>query len=275
MRAKEFISEDRQKLDEIAPLAVAGWALTAGTAAWQAYDTYNDIQTYNKSEKTEADLDKLKAAIGMDTLALVAGGAVGKLVGKTISLGATPFQAVKKIYDAKKQAAAAKKAAEKSTAAAEKAAKKAEPMKSVKTPGASIGSTTTKVAQQPKTATQKIKDFVKGPGDEAAGAAAAKLAKKKKSKGDVSKSAGATAGKTTSKLKPPLKATTAAGALAGKAALDQFNKLSKGFDDWEKNRNAANTAGANSYVYTGDKKDPPKSDFVAKNLDLERLKVKK
>jgi len=51
--------------------------------------------------------------------------------------------------------------------------------------------------------------------------------------------------------------------------------LQKGFDDWEKNRNAANTAGANSYVYTGDKKDPPKSDFVAKNLDLERLKAKK
>ncbi len=51
MRAKEFISEDQQKLDEIAPLAVAGWALTAGTAAWQAYDTYNDIQTYNKSGK--------------------------------------------------------------------------------------------------------------------------------------------------------------------------------------------------------------------------------
>jgi hypothetical protein len=271
MRAKEFISEDKQKLDEIAPLAVAGWALTAGTAAWQAYDTYNDIQTYNKSEKTEADLDKLKAAIGMDTLALVAGGAAGKLVGKTISLGATPFKAVKKIYDAKKQAAAAKKAAEKSAAAA----KKVEPMKSVKTPGASIGSTTTKVAQQPKTVVQKVKDFAKGPGDEAAGAAAAKLATKKKPKVNVSKSAGATAGKTTSKLKPPLKATTAAGALTGKAALDQFNKLQKGFDDWEKNRNAANTAGANSYVYTGDKKDPPKSDFVAKNLDLERLKVKK
>ncbi len=276
MRAKEFISEDKQKLDEIAPLAVAGWALTAGTAAWQAYDTYNDIQTYNKSGKTEADLDKLKAAIGMDTLALVAGGAAGKLVGKTISLGATPFQAVKKIYDAKKQAAAAKQAAEKSAKAAEKVAKKTAPMKSVKTPGAStsIGSTATK-ATQPKTATQKIKDFVKGPGDEAAGAAAAKLAKKKTSKGDVSKSAGATAGKTTSKLKPPLKATTAAGALAGKAAIDAFDKLNKGFDDWEKNRNAANTAGANSYVYTGDKKNPPKSDFVAKNLDLERLKAKK
>lgn len=274
MRLREF-KEPKQRVDELAPLAILGWAATAGTAAWQAYDTYNDIQTYNKSEKTQADLDKLKAAVGMDVLALAAGGVAGKLVGKTISLGATPFKAVKKIYDAKK---AAKKAADTAQKAADKAAK-VKPMQSVKTPGASIGSTTTKVAQQPKTVGQKVKDFVKGPGDEAAGAAAAKLAKKKPlSKGTVSKPVGAATGKTGSKVGKPLGKkllAPAAGALAGKAALDQFDKLSKEFDDWDKNRSAANTAGANSYVYTGDKKDPPKSDFVAKNLDLERLKAKK
>ena len=294
MRAKEFISEDRQKLDEIAPLVIAGWALTAGTAAWQAYDTYNDIQTYNKSGKTEADLDKLKAAIGMDTLALVAGGAAGKLVGKTISLGATPFKAVKNIYNARKQAAAAKQAAEKSAKAAEKVAKKTAPMKSVKTPGAStsIGSTATK-ATQPKTVTGKVgavagkvvdkaKDVAgklkpKKAGVGAAGAAAGKLAKKKLPS-KVGKPAGKIASKTGSKVGKPLGKKLlpyAAGALAGKGAKAGYDAFSKEFDDWQKNRNAANTAGANSYVYTGDKKDPPKSDFVAKNLDLQRLKVKK
>ena len=206
MRAKEFISEDKQKLDEIAPLAVAGWALTAGTAAWQAYDTYNDIQTYNKSEKTEADLDKLKAAIGMDTLALVAGGAAGKLVGKTISLGATPFQAVKKIYDARKQAAAAKQAAEKAKKAAAPPPgtglkkDKTGQLKSVKTPAGSIGATT------------------------------GKLAKNKKSKGDVSKPAGAAGASGGKGVKATLDKygkkvlPYAAGALVGKEVLDQWDK---------------------------------------------------
>jgi hypothetical protein len=239
MRAKEFISEDRQKLDEIAPLVIAGWALTAGTAAWQAYDTYNDIQTYNKSEKTEADLDKLKAAVGMDVLALVAGGAVGKLVGKAITLGATPFAAVKNIYNARKQADAAKKAAEKAADASKKTADKVvkpEPGSVVKTAAGKKaiagvdGKATTvkpsdtagiakikKAADQSKTVTQKV------------GAAAGKVVdkvkdvvKKKPSKGTVTKPAGAASGKLAKKAGPASgklakKAGPASGKLAKKA----------------------------------------------------------
>jgi hypothetical protein len=203
MRAKEFISEDRQKLDEVAPLAVAGWALTAGTAAWQAYDTWKDIERYNNSDKTEADWDKLKTEIGADLLTLLVGGVAGKVVGKTISIGATPFKAVKNIYNARKQAAAAKQAAEKAKKAAAPPPgtglkkDKTGQLKSVKTPAGSIGATT------------------------------GKLAKNKKSKGDVSEPAGAAGGK-------GVKATLdkygkkvlpyAAGALVGKEVVDQWDK---------------------------------------------------
>ena len=362
MRAKEFISEGRQRIDELGPLVIAGWALTAGTAAWQAYDTYNDFQTYNASEKTEADLNKLKAAVGMDALAIVAGGAAGKLVGKTISLGATPFKAVKNIYNARKAADAAKKAAEKAAKAAnkgdaaaikaaEKAAEKAKDAANKVMPKAAdkvvpkakpgsvvtskqgnkkiagadgkpttvnpsdkagiakikkaaepttvtgkVGAVASKVVDKAKDVAGKLKPKKPGgktvgaaagkvkpknkPGSSAAGAAAGKLAKKKLPS-KVGKPAGKIAGKTGSKVGKPLGKKLlpyAAGALAGKSAkagYDALSNLGKEFDDWNKNRDGANTTGDNSYIYTGDKKDPPKSDFVAKNLDLEKLKVKK
>jgi len=175
MRAKEFISEDRQKLDEIAPLAVGLYLATAGLTAYEMKSIYDDY----KSGKITGKEALVRA--GIQGAATVAGGVAGKVISKVPAAGAAVGAGLK-----------------------------------------------------------KGKDFVK-----------------KQSKGSLTP------------------AGALAGTVGGSAAIDAFDKLNKGFDDWEKNRNAANTAGANSYVYTGDKKDPPKSDFVAKNLDLERLKVKK
>ncbi len=302
MRAKEFISEDRQKLDEIAPLVIAGWALTAGTAAWQAYDTYNDIQTYNKSEKTEADLDKLKAAVGMDVLALVAGAGVGKLVGKTISLGATPFNAVKNIYNARKQADAAKKAAEKVADASKKTADKVvkpEPGSVVKTAAGKKaiagvdGKATTvkpsdtagiakikKAADQSKTVTQKVgaaagkvvdkvKDVVKkkpskGTVTKPAGAASGKLAKKAgPASGKLAKKAGPASGKLAKKAGPPLGKKVLPYAAGALAGKTALNVYDKMSGD---DKPDPSTTGAGSdYTYTGkDFKTAKKSDSKAK-----------
>ena len=302
MRAKEFISEDRQKLDEIAPLAIAGWAITAGTAAWQAYDTYNDIQTYNKSEKTEADLDKLKAAVGTDVLALVAGGAVGKLAGKAITLGATPFAAVKNIYNARKQADAAKKAAEKAADASKKTADKVvkpEPGSVVKNkagkkaiagvdgkattvkPGDTAGiAKIQKAADQSKTVTQKVgaaagrvvdkvKDVVKkkpskGTVTKPAGAASGKLAKKAgPASGKLAKKAGPAAGKLAKKAGPPLGKKVLPYAAGALAGKTALNVYDKMSGD---DKPDPSTTGAGSdYTYTGkDFKTAKKSDFKAK-----------
>ena len=97
MRLREF--QQRKQIQEAFFLPAIGWGLTVGGIAWQAYDTYNDIQEYNNSEKTQADLDKLKAAVGEDILYGLVGAGAGVVVGKAIQLGASPL---KKIYNAYK-----------------------------------------------------------------------------------------------------------------------------------------------------------------------------
>jgi len=73
MRAKEFISEDRQKLDEIAPLI---WVAGLG---WMGYETAKNVNAYRKGEITGKEL---AARVGTDVAATAAGGVVGKLAGK-------------------------------------------------------------------------------------------------------------------------------------------------------------------------------------------------
>ena len=237
MRAREFISEDRQRLDELGPLAVGLWLATAGLTAYEVKSIYDDY----KSGKITGKEALVRAGIQGGATAI--GGIGGKVISKVPAAGAlvgaglkAGTKAVKKVIDKVKSNPDAK------------TTKPKPDFKSTKQKGANI-------KQDPK---------VK-PGGKAGAAGAAVGAGLKKGKDFVKK-------KSKGSLTP---AGALAGAAGGSAAIDAFDKLNKGFDDWEKNRNAANTAGANSYVYTGDKKDPPKSDFVAKNLDLERLKVKK
>ena len=73
MRAKEFISEDRQKLDEIAPLI---WVAGLG---WMGYETAKNVNAYRKGEITGKELT---ARVGTDIAATAAGGLAGKVVGK-------------------------------------------------------------------------------------------------------------------------------------------------------------------------------------------------
>jgi hypothetical protein len=234
MRAKEFISEDKQKLDEIAPLAVGLYLATAGLTAVEMKNIYDDYKS-GKITGPEA----LKRA-GIQAGAAAMGGLAGKVISKAPAVVGAVAKPVKDI---------AKKVVDKVKSKPDAKTTKPKPdLKSTKQKGASI-------KQDPK---------VK-PGGKAGAAGAAVGAGLKKGKDFVKK-------QSKGSLTP---AGALAGAAGGKAAIDAFDKLSKGFDDWDKNRSAANTAGDNSYVYTGDKKDPPKSDFVAKNLDLERLKAKK
>jgi hypothetical protein len=81
MRAKEFISEDRQKLDEIAPLACRFWAATAGTCCRRNAQYLRRLQigkTLKHTVKpwiTGAELTRR----GVSDAAIAAlGGAVGK-----------------------------------------------------------------------------------------------------------------------------------------------------------------------------------------------------
>lgn len=233
MRAKEFISEDKQKLDEIGPLAVGLYLATAGLTAVEMKSIYDDY----KSGKITGPEALKKAGIQVGAAAL--GGLVGKAASKVPAVVGAVAKPVKDV---------AKKVVDKVKSKPNAKTTKPKPdLKSTKQKGASI-------KQDPKT-----------PKGKAGAAGAAVGAGLKKGKDFVKK-------QSKGSLTP---AGALAGAAGGKAAIDAFDKLSKGFDDWDKNRSAGNTAGANSYVYTGDKKDPPKSDFVAKNLDLERLKAKK
>ena len=120
MRLREF--QERKQLQEAFFLPVIGWGLTVGGIAWQAYDTYNDIQEYNNSEKTPEDLAKLKKAVGEDILYAVAGAGVGVVAGKAIQLGASPIKKIYNAYKSKKD----KKLDDKTQAADDKAVEKAD-----------------------------------------------------------------------------------------------------------------------------------------------------
>jgi len=125
MRAKEFISEDRQKLDEwILPL------IAAGGVGWQLYDTYNDIEAYRKGEITGAELAKR----GITDLAFAAaGGDAGKALQKGWAFSSAGRKALWDAYKQKKAAAdAAKKASDTATKSAQTATPK--PGSNIQTP---------------------------------------------------------------------------------------------------------------------------------------------
>ena len=154
MRAKEFISEDRQRLDEALPIIAL---IAAAGFGYQAYETYADIQEYNKGKIDKTELAK---RIGTDAAFMIAGGAAGKYIQKGVQGTKATFDAIRKSMAEKAAIKAAEKAAAK---AAEKAATSAArppntnlpsvktgttPGKSVKTPPATVGGAATGKATQ-------------------------------------------------------------------------------------------------------------------------------
>ena len=91
MRAKEFISEDKQKLDEIAPLAVGLYLATAGLTAYEMKSIYDDY----KSGKITGPEALKKAGIQAGAAAL--GGLAGKVASKVPAVVGAVAKPVKDI----------------------------------------------------------------------------------------------------------------------------------------------------------------------------------
>lgn len=227
MRAKEFVSEDRQKLDEWLPLAIkaAGW----GLAGWQAYDTYSDIRDYQSGK---IDGEELAKRIGTDAAFMIAGGAAGKAIGTGIKAGGVGGKALWNAiktgvkYKGGQTATKAATSAEKAAADAATKALKQQQMKSVKTPGASIGGTTA------KTVGSSADDLAKAVGT-TVGATADDLAKAAAKKNKAGK-AGAIAGAVASKFPSKAWKRGAAVGIGANQGPDIIDAAKKAFTDLRK-----------------------------------------
>ena len=121
MRAREFIYEDKKRIDEVPAIpigkAISGVA-TAGFVGYQAYETWNDFQKFNNSAKTQADVDELVDAVGEDLFYIAAGLGIGYAAGKTAQFVGKVIpikkgmEGIRQIYRAKRAASAARKAQE-------------------------------------------------------------------------------------------------------------------------------------------------------------------
>ncbi|MBL96463.1 MAG: hypothetical protein CMF52_01485 [Legionellales bacterium] len=119
MRAREFIYEDKKRIDEVPAIPVGkviSGVATAGFVGYQAYETFKDFEKYNNSAKTQADVDELVAAVGEDIAWIAAGAGIGyaasktaQFVGKVIPIK-KGMQGIRQIYRAKRAASMARKA---------------------------------------------------------------------------------------------------------------------------------------------------------------------
>lgn len=252
MRAKEFISEDRQKLDEAIFLPL----LMGAGVVWQGVETYNDIQDYKSGKIDGAELSK---RIGTDAAAAVAGG----VAGKGLSLGWNALKSAMKFKGAGKEALDTTKDAIKQANKAPKpgsVVKTADGKKAI----AGVDGKPTTVKPGDKPAIAQIKKAAKDPKNKAAGktgAVAGAVAKK----GDDAAKVGTSAGSIGSKLKKaiPGKAVrrgAVAGALAnqtndlvGGGISDKFSNI---MDKINKGTSSAGDVG-DGVVYFGKEKNPP------------------
>ena len=273
MRAKEFISEDRQKLNEwILPL------LAAGGVGWQLYDTYNDIEAYRKGEITGAEL----ARRGITDIGFAAaGGVAGKALQKGWAFSSAGRKAIWDAYKQKRAAAdAAKKASDTATKSAQTATPK--PGSTIQTPKgprvAGVDGKPTVIDPKKRGARadiKKIKQAAKNqPPAGKAGAGVAAAAKKAddvippKGNGLTKGGAGAQAlvrAKQASKGVKGKISKRAAGVTALANQAFGLNPYGGNDGDGDGKPDPATTGAGSDYTYTGkDFKSAPKSDFKAK-----------
>lgn len=235
MRANDFVhnkkaqivQEEREQLDEILP-AIVGAVWIAGMG-WTAYDTWKNVQAYNRGEIT---LTQLGARVGVD----VAAAAVGGVVGKGLATGG------KLAYKTGKAVAKGAKAVPKAVSKAQDAMQKGinvvtgKPLKTVPKKPPKKPSTATKTGQTTGTAASQGKNL-----GQAVGANVRKAGEKF--------------------MKKPGR-TTAGAALIGMKATGLDDKLSQGFvDAWDKLSKGTSGGSAgdigDGVVYFGKEKNPP------------------
>jgi len=263
MRAKEFISEDRQKLDEAIFLPL----LMGAGVVWQGVETYNDIQDY-KSGKIDGK--ELAKRVGTDAAAAVVGG----VAGKGLSLG---WNALK---SAMKFKGAGKEALDTTQDAIKQANKAPKPGSVVKTADgkkaiAGVDGKPTTIKPGDKKAIANIKKAAKDPKNKVSGKTGAVAGAVAKKGDDVAK-VGTSAGSIGSKLKKaiPSKAVRR-GAIAG-ALANQTNDLVGGgisgkfdsiVDKINKGTSSAGDVG-DGVIYFGKEKNPPMKKVAGVNDPL-------
>ena len=251
MRAKEFISEDRQKLDEVLPLipvALKGLALAG--AGYQAYESWNDWQDYKSGKIDGAELT---ARLGVDAATALIGGVVGKGVVKG---GKSMYDAFKSAAKYKLAQQAAKKSDDVVAAATPKPGSTIQTPKGPRVAGVDSKPTTVKPGDKPAIA--QIKKAAKDPKNKAAGKTGAVAGAVAKKGDDVAKvgTSAASIGSKAKKLIPGKAARR--GALAGVYA----NQTNDFIDDMGGSGSASSTAGKNiaglggDLVYTGTETNP-------------------
>jgi hypothetical protein len=262
MRSKEFISEDRQKLDEAIFLPL----LMGAGVVWQGVETYNDIQDYKSGKIDGKELTK---RVGTDAAAAVVGG----VAGKGLSLGWNALKSAMKFKGAGKEALDTTKDAIKQ---ADKAPKPGSTIQTPKGPRvAGVDGKTTTIKPGDKKAIANIKKAAKDPKNKVSGKTGAVAGAVAKKGDDVAK-VGASAGSIGSKLKKaiPSKAVRR-GAIAG-ALANQTNdlvgggisdKFSKIVDKINKGTSSAGDVG-DGVVYFGKEKNPPMKKVAGVNDPL-------
>lgn len=234
---KEVVQEDKERLDEVLP-AVVGAVWLAGLG-WTAWDTWKNIQAYNRGEITGAELG---ARVGVD----VAAAAVGGVVGKGLATGG------KLAYQGGKAVATGAKAAKKvATTTADKVRQginvvTGKPLKTVPK----------KPPKKPKTSTK-------------AGQAAGSTASK------VGMAVGANVKKAGEKFMKKPGRTGAGAALVGMKATGLDDKISGAMTDklksaWDSIKQGTGSAGdvGDGVIYFGKEKNPPMKKVVGVNDPL-------
>ena len=292
MRLKEFRTTNSTRLNEVAFIPVALWGTALAGGAYQAYETYNDIEAFRKGE---IDKKELAARIGTDAAFMVAGGVAGKAIQKGWAFGKGAIEIFKRSMAGKKAAKAAADAAK-----ASKGAVKPGDVVTSKQGNKVIAGTdskpTTVSATDPNVA-QKIDKIKKSAGtaDTPAGgagaAAAGAVVKKADDAVDAAKASKGAVKKADDAAKSPGLKKGGAGAQAlargrtkmrqakGKGSVVKGAGIAAGanqlagelsdYDKWKQDQAAKAGAGqGGDLVYTGSDPTPPVTKFNPGGLGL-------